>query len=105
MASPSSPPPSADTPVRAFPAGGGASLRWRRLEVPGARALILVLGGRGEPLEKYAEVERELVARGLEPWNLEWRGQGGSDRAPGLEGLGHVETFATYLDDLRAFVD
>src|SRR5690606_5638482 len=56
MASPSSPTPPANAPIRAFSVDDGASLRWRRVPVAGASALILLLGGRGEPLEKYAEV-------------------------------------------------
>lgn len=102
---PSLPPPSpAAAPPRTFRAPDGAALRWRRGPTGGAGALVLVLGGRGEPLEKYAEVEAELAARGCAPWSLEWRGQGGSAREPGLEGLGHVDSFELYLADLRAFI-
>lgn len=40
----------------------------------------LLLPGFREPIEKYFEAVRDLNARGLTVWLLDWPGQGGSDR-------------------------
>ncbi|HYD04747.1 MAG TPA: alpha/beta hydrolase [Reyranella sp.] len=71
------------------------------------RGTVIVLGGRGEFIEKYAtEVMGELLDRGFAVMSLDWRGQGLSDRPlPAQHEAGHIDRFETYVDDLRLFID
>jgi len=85
-----------------------ARLRYALWNASGtARGTVLVLGGRGEFIEKYAsEVIGELLARGFGVIALDWRGQGLSDRPlPARHEAGHIDRFETYVDDLRLFLD
>lgn len=75
--------------------------RLRTLWWPGAQApAVLLLPGRSEPVEKYREVVAELRARALPVRALDWRGQGLSERLPGLGERGHVDSFDVLADDL-----
>jgi lysophospholipase len=86
---------------------GTALLRYALWNAPGpARGTILLLTGRGEFIEKYAtEVVGELLARGFAIAALDWRGQGLSDRPLPEHDAGHIDAFATYIADLRLFVE
>ena len=71
-----------------------------------ARGTILLLTGRGEFIEKYAtEVVGELLGRGFDVMAIDWRGQGLSDRPLPDHDAGHIDSFATYIADLRLFID
>lgn len=85
----------------------GGRLRYARWDAPGtARGTIVVLTGRGEFIEKYAtEVVGELLERGYAVIAMDWRGQGLSDRPLADRGKGHVDSFATYMADLRLFLE
>jgi lysophospholipase len=63
-----------------FAAHDGAVLRWGHLPVAEARAQCVLVGGFGDFIEKQFETVRDLAARGIEIWCLDWRGQGGSIR-------------------------
>jgi lysophospholipase len=66
---------------------------------------VVVLGGRGEFIEKYATgIVGELLQRGFEVFALDWRGQGLSQRALSDPEKGHVEDFALFGDDLHRFL-
>jgi len=79
----------------------GVSLRLGRWGGPGRRGTVLMLTGRCEALEKYAEQAADWVARGFGVVALDWRGQGGSSRLLPDPHKGHIDDFATYLDDLE----
>lgn len=85
----------------------GARLRYACWNARGAaRGSVVVLTGRGEFIEKYAtEVVGELLGRGYAVFALDWRGQGLSDRPLADRGKGHIDGFATYMADLRLFVE
>ena len=85
----------------------GARLRYACWNVPGtARGTVVVLTGRGEFIDKYAtEVVGELLGRGYAVISMDWRGQGLSDRPLADRNKGHIDNFATYMDDLRLFLD
>jgi lysophospholipase len=69
------------------------------------RGRVVVLGGRGEFVEKYAtELVGELLGRGFEVFSMDWRGQGLSQRALADPEKGHVEDFAVYSRDLHQFL-
>lgn len=63
-----------------FSTADGAVLRWGHLPAPEPRAECVLVGGFGEFIEKHFETARDLAARGLSVWCLDWRGQGGSTR-------------------------
>lgn len=69
---------------------------------PAPRGSILFQGGRGDVVEKYLETLAHWHDRG---WNItwfDWRGQSGSGRVNGAKS-GHIEDFAHYVSDFRAF--
>ncbi len=67
-----------------------------------ARGTVLVVTGRAECLEKYAEVAADLTGRGFRVVALDWRGQGGSWRPLPNPQKGHMASFDPFLDDLDA---
>lgn len=98
---------------RAIPAGArigswAAPDGWplRRFDWPvegTSRGSILFQGGRGDVVEKYLEALAHWHGRG---WNIawfDWRGQSGSGRVCPAGDCGHIEDFADYLADFRAF--
>ena len=84
---------------------GSVGLRFAHARPPLARATVVVLPGRGEFIEKYAETTGDLLARGFATAHVEWRGQGLSDRLLPLRDPGHINDYREYLEDLRAALD
>ncbi len=79
----------------------------RRFDWPrggGSRGKLLLLGGRGDFIEKYLEALGHWHNRGWSLTGFDWRGQGGSGRllADGL--TCHLTDFDPLLVDLGAFV-
>ncbi|AMK18821.1 MULTISPECIES: alpha/beta fold hydrolase [Sphingobium] len=110
MDSPASVPPAFDR--RAWPMNGrldhwtapdGWSLRRYRLG-DGQRGQLLMLGGRGDMIEKYLEVIAHWAARGWAVTAFDWRGQGGSGRLTDDPMCGHIDDFGQWVADLKAFV-
>ncbi|WP_448585914.1 alpha/beta hydrolase [Thermaurantiacus sp.] len=77
----------------------GLALRAFVLSHPAPRAAALVLGGRADFLEKWADPLAALHGLGLRILAFDWRGQGGSGREAG-NGAGHITSFDRWLDDL-----
>jgi lysophospholipase len=63
-----------------FRTADGAVLRWGHLAAKHPRAECVLVGGFGDFIEKQFETIRDLAARGLSIWTMDWRGQGGSTR-------------------------
>jgi lysophospholipase len=83
--------------------GDGVALRvatWLPLEP--ARGTILLMQGRAEFIEKYAETIGDLLWRGYAVVAFDWRGQGGSDRGTPDPARGHIDDFALYRRDVEA---
>ena len=80
-------------------------LRTARWTPPAPKGTVVVLGGRGEFIEKYFEVIHELLARGFAVVAMDWRGQGGSDRLLPNPRKGHVGDFSHFERDLEALVE
>jgi lysophospholipase len=82
----------------------GAFLRLSRWQAPVAAnaPTLLLLTGRSECVEKYAEVAGDMAAQGFRVVAMDWRGQGGSARPLANPHKGHIDRFETYLDDLEA---
>lgn len=84
-------------------ASDGWPLRRYRLG-DGKRGRMLVLGGRGDMIEKYLEVIHHWAGRGWAVTSFDWRGQGGSGRLTDDPLCGHIEDFGQWIADLNAFV-
>ncbi|WP_066799037.1 alpha/beta fold hydrolase [Sphingomonas soli] len=67
------------------------------------RGSILFQGGRGDIFEKYLETMAHWHAQGWTITSFDWRGQGGSGRLTPAGNCGHIEDFADYIADFRAF--
>lgn len=100
------------TPInrRAIPAHAAES-RWqaadgwpvRRIDWPvpdSPRGSILFLPGRGDAYEKYLETLEEWSQAGWAVTASDWRGQAGSGRLGKDAVTGHVDDFATWVEDL-----
>ncbi|MDA8869984.1 alpha/beta hydrolase [Rhizobiaceae bacterium] len=74
-------------------------VRWNPAVAP-CLGTVMLLQGRNEMVEKYAEVVTDLLARGFGVVTFDWRGQGLSSRTLRDPLKGHVEHFDQYLTDL-----
>ncbi|HKY81588.1 MAG TPA: alpha/beta hydrolase [Sphingobium sp.] len=83
-------------------ADGGPLRRYRLGD--GTRGRMLVLGGRGDMIEKYLEVIHHWAQRGWAVTSFDWRGQGGSGRLTPDPMCGHIDDFGQWIADLEAFV-
>ena len=84
----------------------GVELRFARWDPPpGRKGTVCLFQGRAEFIEKYFETVRDLRARGFAVATLDWRGQGGSERALSNARKGHVRGFAQYQIDLESFIN
>lgn len=83
----------------------GQFIRYGIWRAPGpVRGSVILLNGRSEFMEKYAEAVEALQARRLRVYSLDWRGQGLSTRLLGHPYKGFVPDFGDYLRDLADFV-
>lgn len=71
----------------------------------GSRGRMLLLGGRGDMIEKYLEVINHWAQRGWAVTTFDWRGQGGSGRLTGDQLCGHIDDFGQWIADLEAFAE
>ena len=83
---------------------GGSRLRVARWVPEKACGTVLICTGRGEFIEKYFEVAKDLLDRKLAVVVFDWRGQGLSSRMLRNGRKGHVRSFADYDVDLRAVI-
>jgi lysophospholipase len=85
---------------------GGLRLRvsyWEPVGRP--RATVFVSPGRSEPIEKYYEVVRDLLARDVCVVLHDWRGQGLSARLLPDRLKCHARTSDEFLDDFQRLLD
>jgi lysophospholipase len=82
----------------------GLVLRAMRVPVAKPKGTVVVLGGRGDFIERYFETTRDLMQRGYCVASLDVRGQGGSPRLLRSRYRGHLRNFADHDEDLRAFM-
>lgn len=84
---------------------GGIRLRYvEQKQIATADALI-ILGGRTEFAEKYAELFFDFRHLNLAVYSYDHRGQGLSERILSEHNKGHVEYFDDYSEDLKIFID
>lgn len=68
-----------------------------------AKAVLLLLHGRSEFIEKYKEIAGQLQEKGFQVISPDWRGQGLSSRELENRHKGYINRFSDYLDDLESF--
>jgi lysophospholipase len=71
----------------------------------GARGTVVVVGGRGDFIERYFETMRDLMARGFAVASVDLRGQGGSQRLSKSPYRGPVRSFAGFDEDIATLID
>ncbi len=86
--------------MRAF---DGVMLRYGVFPCEDARATVLIVAGRAEFIEKYAETVTDLNSAGYAVAILDLRGQGGSERRPEDGNMGHIDRFSDYPRDILDF--
>jgi lysophospholipase len=84
---------------------GGVPLRYLHRKVPAGFGALVIVGGRTEFAEKYAELVYDLKDSGFSLYLYDHRGQGLSGRMLPDRQKGHVASFADYVDDLGIFID
>lgn len=77
---------------------------------PDSSLCMVILPGRSEPLEKYAEVVHTMnngaTANTYKFFLMDHRGQGTSSRMSGVQSdMGYVDEFENYVLDLKNFMD
>lgn len=89
-----------------FKTPDGVRLRFARWEPTRGpkRGTVCLFQGRSESIEKYFEVVADLRRRGFAVATMDWRGQGGSDRALANPYKGHVRSFSEFDRDLANFM-
>lgn len=70
-----------------------------------ARGSVVILPGRGDFLEKYAQLATFLSARGYGVYNLDWPGQGGSGRLSHHPQAGHIGSYNDYGAAFGTFLE
>lgn len=80
----------------------GFDLRYAvfRATIGPCKGSVIVLHGRNECIEKYAETTTDLLARGFDVCTFDWRGQGRSTRFYADAKRGYVDGFDQYATDL-----
>ena len=82
----------------------GVELRCVYRRSPESSTVLLILGGRTEFAEKYAEVMYDLRLLDMSVYSYDHRGQGMSQRLLENVDKGHVDDFDHYVEDLKIFL-
>ena len=80
-------------------------LRAMRAVPENARGTFVILGGRGDFIERYFETTRELMDRGFAVAMVDMRGQGGSQRPKRQPFRDRTRSFAGFDEDVRTLMD
>jgi lysophospholipase len=80
----------------------GFKLRYAvfRTDNQSCKGSVILLQGRNECIEKYAETANDLNLSGFDVVSFDWRGQGGSSRFFSDHRRGHIDSFGQYAADL-----
>lgn len=80
-------------------------LRAMRAVPDNPRGTFVILGGRGDFIERYFETARDLMARGFAVVALDMRGQGGSQRPKRQIYRDRTRSFAGFDEDVRTLME
>lgn len=75
-----------------------------RAIIRGRKNALVIMGGRTEPIDKYAELAFDLKDENVDLYLLDSRGQGRSERLLVDPQKGYVDKFSDYAKDLNIFV-
>lgn len=103
VSTPDNPPPLGSVCSRVI-SRDGKVLRGMHARIPNSKGTVVILGGRGDYIERYFETMHDLIRRGYSVAALDVRGQGGSARLCRNRYRGHVRRFDDLDDDLHAFM-
>ena len=98
-------PPPAEAECLELVTADKVRLRAMRAVPEAARGTVVIVGGRGDYIERYFETARELIARGFAVATVDLRGQGGSQRVSGHRYRDSLRSFAEFDEDLRTLVE
>lgn len=82
----------------------GVRLRLAAWAMDAPKGTVLLMPGRTEYVEKYAQSAQELADRGYATLTIDWRGQGLADRVLPDRRIGHVEKFSDFQTDVAAML-
>lgn len=80
-------------------------LRAMRAVPEAPRGTLVLLGGRGDYIERYFETTRDVLARGFAVAMVDLRGQGGSQRMAHEPYRDVTSSFAAFEEDVRTLMD
>jgi lysophospholipase len=80
-------------------------LRAMRAVPEAPRGTLVLLGGRGDFIERYFETARDVLARGFAVAMVDLRGQGGSQRMSPEPYRDVTRNFAAFEEDVRTLMD
>lgn len=78
-------------------------LFWMSLQHPERKPALIIVTGRAESSYKYKKQILLFYKQGFNVYIFDHLGQGFSDRITTDYELGHIDSFATYIDDLNSF--
>lgn len=84
-----------------FDAHDGVKIHYSQITDPRNKNLLVILPGRTEPAQKYAEMAYDLRFESHDIIIIDHRGQGLSGRLLENSKIGHVENFIDYVLDLE----
>jgi lysophospholipase len=91
-----------------FAGAENVSIHYRTYTQAQAQNCLVILPGRTEPVEKYAEVIYDLLqtptGKNLDFYLMDHRGQGQSGRMAATADMGYVDHFENYVKDIETFV-
>ncbi len=99
------------TPENPLPAGAvcvpvktrdGVRLRAMYTQLEHPKGTVVLIGGRGDFMERYFETMRDLMARGFAVASFDFRDQGGSERPLANPRRSHIKDFREYDEDINA---
>jgi lysophospholipase len=83
-------------------------IHYRTLLSPTSQNCLVILPGRTEPIEKYAEVVYDLMqtpaGKNMDFYLMDHRGQGQSGRMASTTDMGHIDRFENYVSDVETFI-
>lgn len=91
-----------------FSGAENIQIHYRTLLSPSTQNCLVILPGRTEPIEKYAELVYDLMqtptGKNMDYYLMDHRGQGHSGRMAKPSDMGHVDKFDNYVSDVETFI-
>lgn len=92
------------TPLETMTNAQNLSVAYRSFTNPSNKKVLVILPGRSEPAQKWAEVVYDLRLAGVDIHVLDHQGQGDSERLLADSQKGYVVKFGDYVNDFAQFM-